>query len=326
MANTFKFTAAQAAGVAARLVSEDAFLSALISRNGLDALGSKPGVARTKGQGRTVDIPVPTALIAHDRDLDDKTTALIKDEITETTIAVTLGAKAYNNVWLSDEDKDLDLASFSDQVLAPQAAAVVDRIEREVADALNAITLDTTIAWDEAAPEKTFTQIRKALRLRGVPQTGLQVVVGVNVYAALLDAKAITDASESGSTAALRDGNVGRVRGFNVVESTRVDDDEIVAFHRDAFTLVTRPNTVPAEASFGATINHQGFSLRHIREYDSQHTASYSLVDTLFGVASLPLFRITRDYAANSGAGAATVSQVTGGAAFRMSIADTEPA
>ena len=326
MANAFKFTAAQPAGVAARLVAEDAFLSALISRDGLNSLDSQPGKARTANTGRSVDIPVPTALVAHDRDIDDKTTALLKDEITESFVTVTLGKRAYSNVWTSDGDRDLDLASFADQILAPQAAAVVDKIEHEVSGALNGITLDTSIAWDAAHPEKTFTAIRKALRLRGVPQTGLQTVVGVNVYAALLDANLIVDASQSGSTEALREGNIGRLRGFNVVESTRVDDDEIVAFHRDAFTLVTRPNSVPAGASFGSTITHAGFSLRHIRDYDSQHTADYSLVDTMFGVATLPLFKITRDYTANSGAGSATVTQVAGGAAFRMSISDTEPA
>lgn len=326
MADAFKFTAAEAAGVLARLVSEDAFLSALVSRDGLDSLASQPGKSRTSGNGRSVDIPVPTALVAHSRDLDDKTTALIKDEIQESYVTVSLGGKAYSNVWTSDEARDLDLASFAAQVLGPQAEAIIEYFENAVATQLNAITLDTSVPWDETAPEKTLTQVRKVLRKRGVPQTGLQMVAGVDVYAALLDAKAITDASQSASTSALREGNVGKVRGFNVVESTRVADDEIIAFHRDAFTLVTRPNSVPAGAAFGTTINHKGYALRHIRDYDSQHTADYSLVDSLYGVAALPLFKIDRDYTANSGAGAATVSQVAGGAAFRMSISDTEPA
>lgn len=314
MANDF-YTANQVAEVGLKLAEEDAFLSALVSREIVNPLAGG-------GKGRTVDVKVPTALIAHERGIDDKTTALLKDELSETTVPVTLGTRAYSNVWLSDGDLSLDLRDFSAQVLAPQIDAVTDFVENEVADALNAITLDTSIAWDPADPVPTFTAIRKLLRKRGVPQTGLQVVVGVDVYAALLDAKAITDNSESGSTAALREGNVGRIRGFNIVESTRVADDQIVAFHRSAFTLVVRPPVVSPGASFGTTLTSRGFGLRYIRDYDSQHTADYSLVDTMLGVAAMPLYRVTRNY----GASTASVSSVTGGGAFRMSISDTEPA
>jgi hypothetical protein len=313
MANTF-YTAAQVARTAVALTAQDAFLSQLVSRNFEDDLFAGGGL------GRTVNIRIPAALIARERGIDETTAAIVLDSLTETTVPLTLGTHVYSAVGLSEGDITLNLADFTAQVLAPQAEAVVDRLENTVATALRAIPLNTTLDWDAANPVKTFTQIRKTMRDAGVPATGLNVVVGTSVYAALLDAKAITDASESGSTEALRDAGVGKIRGFNIVESTRVDDGEIIAFHRDAFTLATRAPLVPAGASFGETVSEKGFSLRYIRDYDVMHTQDRSLVSTFAGVAALPLYKVTRDYTGNT----ASVTAVPNAGSIRMSIEDAE--
>ncbi|QXO14541.1 major capsid protein [Arthrobacter phage Kaylissa] len=315
MANTF-YTAEQVAKVAVAMATQDSYLGALVNRNfENDLLGGG-------GKGRTVNVRVPSALIARSRGIDDVTTSIVLDSLTETTVPITLGEHIYNAVGLSEGDLTLNLEDFSKQVLSVQVDAVVDAVEQEVADALAGIALDTAVKWDEANPVKTFTAIRQILRKRGVPQTGLNVVVGTNVYGALLDAKAITDASESGSTAALRDGNVGQIRGFQIVESTRVDDDEIIAFHRDAFTLAVRAPIVPQGASFGQSVSAGGYSLRYLRDYDVTKTMDRSLVSTFAGVAAMPLYKVERDNVAKT----ASVVEVPGGAAFRMSIGDTEPA
>jgi hypothetical protein len=313
MANTF-YTAAQVARTAVALTAQDAYLSALVSRNFEDDLFAGGG------KGRTVNIRIPSALIARERGIDETTAAIVLDSLNETTVPVTLGTHVYSAVGLSEGDLTLNLEDFTRQVLAPQAEAVVDRLENTVATALKALPLNTAIDWNAANPVATFTQIRKIMRDTGVPATGLNVVVGTSVYAALLDAKAITDASESGSTEALRDAGVGRIRGFNIVESTRVDDGEIIAFHRDAFTLATRAPLVPAGASFGETVNEKGFSLRYIRDYDVMHTLDRSLVSTFAGVAALPLYKITRDYTGNT----ASVTAVPNAGSIRMSIEDVE--
>jgi hypothetical protein len=315
MPNDF-YTPEQIAKVAVKLAVQDSYLGALINRDFEDDL------LGGGGKGRTVNVRIPAALISRTRGIDETTAAIVLDSLTEATVPVTLGEHLYSAVGLSEGDLSLDLESFSAQVLAPQVAAVVDRVENEVAEALAAITLDTSIAYDEANPVATLTAIRKQLRDRGVPQTGLNMIVGTEVYAHLLEAKAITDASESGSTEALREGGVGRVRGFQIVESTRVAEGEIVAFHRDAFTLAVRAPKVPEGASFGQTVSEGGYSLRYIRDYDVMHTLDRSLVSTFAGVAAMPLKRIVRNYAT----GTASVEDVAGGGAFRMSINDTEPA
>lgn len=308
------YTPTQVAAVAAALAKDDSFLTALVSRDFQDDLAA--------AVGKTVDVRVPSALIARDRDVDETTAAIVLDSLSERTVPVSLDSHVYNAVVLSEGDVTLRLEDFSSRVLRPQVEAVIDKLEHLVAEKLRAVPLDTAVEYDAANPVSVFTQIRAKLRKNGVPATGLVAVVGTDVYAALLDAKAITNASESGSTAALREAQVGLVRGFTIVESTRIPEDEIVAFHRSAFTLAVRAPKVPEGASFGETISDSGYALRYLRDYDATHTADRSLVSTFAGVASMPLFKVERDYAA----GTAKVTPVPNGAALRMSITDAEPA
>jgi hypothetical protein len=292
MANDF-YTPGEAAVVAAKLVREDSFLSALVSNNyENDLLGGGKG-------GAPVSVKIPTTLIARSRAIDDITTSIVLDEIVEQRETINLArVHDYSAVALSEADLTLNLENFSAQVLAPQADAIVDGLEHKVATALLGVPeFDLGVAFDPANPVPYFTRIRKHLRDNGVASEGLQVIAGTEVYAALLDAEAITDVSQSGSTAALREAGVGRIRGFQIVESTRVPENEILAFHRDAVTLVTRAPVVPQGAAFGAAVRAGGFSLRYLRDYDAMHTVDRSIVSTFSGVGILPTFKIDRDYA-----------------------------
>ena len=308
------YTPTQVAAVAAALAKDDSFLSALVSRDFQgDALISA---------GKTVDVRVPGALIARSRDIDETQAAIVMDDLTEKTVPVSLTTHAYNAVGLSEGDITLRIDDFASRVLAPQVEAVVDKLEHLVAEKLRAVPLDTSIAYDRTDTVSAFTRIRASLRQRNVPASGLVAVVGTAVYADLLDAKAITDASQSDSPAALREAQVGLVRGFTVVESTRLEEDQIVAFHKNAFTLAVRAPKVPEGAAFGETVSANGYALRYLRDYDARFTVDRSLVSIFAGVTAMPLFRVERDYAL----GTVKVTEVPNGAAIRISTSDAEPA
>ncbi|WP_067201077.1 P22 phage major capsid protein family protein [Microbacterium sp. XT11] len=292
MAHTFDYDAPQVAVVSAKLVEQDSFLSALVSRNYQDEFMA-PGSAN-----RPVKIKYPTTLFARERDIADVTTSIQLDEIVEQSTTINLDKKmVYSAVPLSEADLNLNITDLTKQVIRPQAAAIADDIEHRVASKLLSVPAPTdfTAVYDPANPVPYFTALRQHLRKQGVPAAGIQLVVGVGIYADLLDAKAITDASESGSTAALRDAQVGKVRGFTVVESTRVGDNEVLAFHKDAVTLVTRAPAVPSGASFGASVSEGGYSIRYLRDYDADKTVDRSILATFAGVAILPTFKVERD-------------------------------
>lgn len=287
MPNSF-YQAPQAARVAVEMVADDLSLAPLISRDLQDDL------LGGGGKGRTVNLKVPNALVARNRDIEDVTNKIVLDYLSEQTVPVTLGSHVYNAVGLSEGDLSLNLTDFAAQVLSRQTEAVASFVDAIVLNALESTPETTGIAYDKAAPEKTFTAIRKNLRDRGVPQAGLNVIVGTQVYAEMLDAKVLTDVSQSGSTAALRDGQVGQMRGFTVVEHTGISETEIIAFHRNAFTLAVRAPKVPTGASFGATVNSGGFALRYLRDYDADYTQDRSIVSTFCGIVKMPLYRVVR--------------------------------
>ncbi len=284
------FTAPQALAVAARLVQKDGFLSALVSSNYKDEFLA-PGRANAP-----VQVKIPTSLFMRSRATDDVTNKIVLDSITEQTRTFNLDkSHDYSAVGLSEYDLSLAIEDFSAQVLAPQATAIVEGMEHKVASTLQGVPLTGGLVYDPADPVRYFTRLRKMLRDNGAAVAGLTVVVGTNVYADLLDAKAITDASESGSTDALREGQVGRLRGFTIAESNRLDEDEVIAFHRDAVTLITRAPAVPKGVAFGSVTSEKGVSLPYMEDYDADVTQDRSILSTFSAVGILPTFRLVRD-------------------------------
>jgi hypothetical protein len=274
-------TPSDVAGVAARLVGTDLNLARLISTDyAADFAGHR---------GSTVNVRVPGAVAASTKDARDTTTPLVASPIVEQSIPVTLNTLAYSNVPLAPGHYDLDIESFAAQILRPQADALVEYVEAEIADALQATPETTAITYAAATPAKTFTAIRRTLRQNGVPAgTKLTAVVGANVYADLLDADA-----EVGSDQILR------VRGFEIHESTRLAADEIVGFVPAAFSLVVRAPEPPAGAPFSASVRTDavagpdratsGFAVTHIRAFDTSTGVDRSIVQALVAVAAMPL-------------------------------------
>jgi hypothetical protein len=292
MANAF-LTSDAIARVTASLVGQDLNLAGRLSRD-FEA-------DFAEGSGNVVRVRVPGAVVAQTKSIYDKTTPLVSDEIAEQFINVELTTHAYSNVVLSEGDLDLDIVDFGAQVLVPQARSIVSYIERTAATALSA-TPESDIAYSSATPAKTFTAIRRQLRDNGVPDdTPLTAAVGSAVYADLLDGPEGTfDAS-------------GKVRGFELIESTRLDPDTIIAFVPQAFSLVVRAPRVPAGASDGASVQTDDFTLRHLRNYDPTVAADRSLVSAFVAVQAMPLAVDNED---------GTVSLVEHGGAVRVNTGE----
>lgn len=322
MANNFWYPP-EVAETAVELAVQDSYLSALINRNfENDLLGGG-------GRGRVVNVRVPGALVARERGTDDITTQVILDSLTESVVPIQLGTHAYSAVPLSEGDLTLNLRDFAGQVLAPQVEAVVHDIEFTVIDAFEAApglqTGETLAAYDATDPTKYLIGLRKIMRDRWVPVSGLNMVVGTQVYADFLASNRLLSVVDSGSTAALREGQVGQIQGWTVVESNLIGESDIVAFHRDAFTLAVRAPIVPAGVAFGASQSANGHSLRWIRDYDATVMKDRSIVSTFAGVQAMPLKRVRRTYdrtsTANSANNAVVVEDVPGGAAIHLNVA-----
>jgi len=254
------------ASVAATLVGADLGLAGLVYRDVERDFGD--------GSGDTVKIRVPGALASQTRGVRSLD-PLVRGTLQEQHVDVVLSDEVYDQIPLARGTLDLDLVDFSKQILVPQASAIVRHIERTVAAAMSATPETTTITYDAAAPAKTFTQIRRALRDNGVgSETPLLAAVGSGVYGDLLDADALENDS---------------VRGFRVYESTRLASDEIVGFVEQAFALAVRAPVAPEGAPYSASVKEGGFALTHVRAFDPTIGADTSLVSALVGCRAMPL-------------------------------------
>ncbi|GAA2843856.1 hypothetical protein Acy02nite_68390 [Actinoplanes cyaneus] len=269
------------------LLRDDLQLAATMNRDYEDAFGG--------GRGTVVNVRIPSTLKARRRKLADAGAAITTDSLSESTVPVQITDMIYSAVDVTDEDLSLNIEDFTRQVSAPQVLAMVEDVEDFAVAVMQATAETTSIAYDKAKPVPTFTAARKVLRDRGLPASGLWAAVGTGVYAELLDADAITNASVSGSTEALRNARVGTVRGFNVAENNRLADDEIIFYGRDSYTLAIRAPRVPDGVAFGESRSENGFAMRWVKDYDSTHLQDRSIFSTFIGCKRIDLPRMNPD-------------------------------
>ncbi|MFG3715798.1 P22 phage major capsid protein family protein [Micromonospora sp. NPDC047730] len=277
----------QVLSTAIALVRDDLMLAATVNRDYEDAFGG--------GRGTVVNVRTPNTLKARRRKMTDDGQEIVTDTVTESTIPVTMTEHVYSAVDVSDLQMRMDIADFTRQVTVPQVRGIVEDLENLVTETMQALPESVGLAYDPAKPHLTFTRARKMLRDLGLPAAGLWAAVGTGVYAELVDANALTDASQSGSTEALRNANVGRVRAFTVVENNRFDDDEIVFYGRDAFTLAIRAPYPPDGAAFSASQSDNGFAMTWVKDYDSKVLKDRSVFQTYAGCQAMQVKRLAKD-------------------------------
>lgn len=310
MANTFLTLKdyAPLARAGAKMVGNDLKIASTFNRDLEGEFGGK--------RGMTVNVKIPSALTAKAKTKATARVAIVVDEIAQSTFPVSIDGLAYSSVALDEFEIAYSIEDFTAEVLQPQTEAIADYVENESIKALqsvedaNAADPDGTgpltagplanVTYNPDAPEVYFTAARKHLVDNGLPAAGLWAAVGTGVYADLLDSGALKDASQSGSTDALRDAQVGKVRGFNVMEAPMLDDNEIVFYGRHSFTLVVRAPRVPRGAGGGASVSAGGFASRVVYDYDASTQVDRSTVSAFVSVANMPVWKIERDYAAGT--------------------------
>ncbi|RLK22636.1 P22 coat protein Gp5 [Micromonospora sp. M71_S20] len=277
----------QVLSTAIALVTDDLALAATVNRDYEDAFGG--------GRGTVVNVRVPATLKARRRKLTEDGTPIVVDTVTEETVPVTMTEHVYSATDVSDVQMRMDIADFSRQVTVPQVRGMVEDLENLVAETMQALPESLGIAFDAAAPHKTFNAARKTLRDLGVPQAGMFATVGTDVYRQLLDARVLSDAGQSGSTAALRNATVGSLSGFTVVENNRIDEDEIIWYSRDAFTLAIRAPYPPDGAAFSASTSEGNFAMTWIKDYDASILKNRSVFQTYAGCQAMQIKRLAKD-------------------------------
>lgn len=248
------------------------------------------------GRGQTINVRKPiSAGTAHTYGPAQRAarTAITFNELTETWVPVTMDTQVYNAIRLPDDFATFNLESLERQVLVPQAESVVDELTAPLVDEMEAIAsaAGLEIATSGANALAVVTKARRILNERKVPFADRYLAVGTGVAEHLLNLDQLTKVNEAGTDGALREGIIGRLRGFTVVEDPALEDDFGVAYHRDAFAHVTRPSRQPEGAAKSSTVAQDGFALRWIQHYNPLQLEDQSVVDTFVGATTLDATR-----------------------------------
>ena len=245
----------------------------------------------------TITLRVPAVRTARSRTMRS-TTALVADDLTETSVPVVLDTHVYDLLNITDEQLTLDIRDFSSQILAPQMRAVAEGMEDVIATALAAANIsgaqtlaeiDTSTAPTSGEAYAVLVEARKELNDLNVPRSERVCVLGSDLEAWFLQDPVVVN-HNSGNRDALEDATIGRVAGFTVVGSNAVDADAAYCFHRTAIAFANVAPALPDGASMKARISTEGLALRYLRDYNPTNSTGpvdRSLVDAFVGAASV---------------------------------------
>jgi hypothetical protein len=245
------------------LLEREVTLPALVWR---DAAGDFRGA-----KNDTISIRLPSYFNARSRDLRSGDTRT-KDSLIERKVDVTLDKDIYGVIAITDEELTLDIESFNGQVVAPVAGGIVRALEDELVTTMSGASYENSVEVDTSTGDgyafNAAVDARKFLNDARVPASGRAIVLGSGLESAFLKDPQFIRADQSGSTATLREAQIGRVAGFPVFTAPGLAPDEGYAFHRTAYVMSTRAPMVPRGVPWGAVASFGGFALRVAQAVD----------------------------------------------------------
>lgn len=245
----------------------------------------------TGALGDVVNVKRPPVLKARDKGWRNDT-AIVVDQINQSKIQVPLNQFPYSAVHLTPEEETLDEVDYVRDVQAPQVQALGEFYEDSVLSALAGADFVYEVVFDPSSADAVQSDPRKvALRARKyatdahVPATGRYWIVGSSVSEAVAGHPKLLEVDASGLPEALRDGVVGKLGGWIIVELDGLAEDESYFVHETAIAKANVAPVVPKGAIGGASISANGMALTQIWDYDATNAKDRSIVESFTGAA-----------------------------------------
>lgn len=251
----------------------------------------KFGIADFKGaEGDVVNIKRPAVLVAREKPWrgDD---AIVVDRLANSKIQVALNKHAYSAVALSPEEETLDDVEYVRDVQAPQVQAILEWFENLIVGALRAASFVFGVTFNTASGSAVENDARKvAIRARKLaqkahwPLAGRYWLVGADVSEAIASHDKLLDVDASGLPEALREGVVGKLGGWIIVELDALGDTESYFVHETAVAVATAAPAVPnGVAKGGGVAAGNGLAVTQLWDYDSDLLKDRSVVHAFAG-------------------------------------------
>lgn len=242
------------------------------------------------GVGDTITVRKPATFTANEY---DRATGIVLQNATEGTTSVTLDTLLDVSFAVTSEDWTLDIVDFKAQFLDPAMEAISQGVDQRLlalkADISQTVADPGTVAAPADHPSYQLIDAGKLLNDAKVPLANRYTVLGTGKAAEYTKDPLFHEADKRGDTVGLQEASIGRKFGFDNFMSQNETSGEGIAFHRDAFALVSKTLAVPrgVAASQSAVANYKGLGLRVIYNYDSNKKQDVISIDVLIGVKTL---------------------------------------
>lgn len=241
-------------------------------------------------EGRVGDtINVRNRAILNPVDYDMVARTLTLQNITETSIPVVLDTLLDTSVEITSEEWALELADYSEQVLAPIMVGFAETIDSKIYDMLDADIVQTVgVAATTSAPT-IAPEANKVLNDNKVPRSNRHGYLNTAYEAAWLSDALFHQADQRGDQGGIVEGDIGRKFGIEWHASSLNTFDDSYVFHPSGFTAVFRTLPTPrgVAANQAAVVNLDGVGLRVVSGYDIGRKADVISFDVLMGVKTL---------------------------------------
>ncbi len=241
------------------------------------------------GIGDTITIRKPASFAAQ-----EFTDTITVQDAEEQGVTVRMDKHLDVSFAVTSRQLSMDIADFSEQLLVPAMQAFADKVDQYLLGLEAQVTGRVAHADGVIAPADLIAA-RKILGQNAAPLTERRFVMGTAAEADLLGSELFVSAEKVGDEGTtLREASMGRRLGFDLYVDQNIQKvaatsayTPSLAFHKNAFALVTRPLALPQGAASAATVNYDGFGLRVVRGYDINTKKDTISIDLLCGVALL---------------------------------------
>lgn len=239
--------------------------------------------------GDEITIRKPAKFVA--KEFSQLTGIEVQDAVEDGSVTVKMDKLLDVSFAVTSKEMSLDIADFSKQFIVPAMQAFADKIDKYLIGLQSGITNRVSATGNSRAD---LVAARKYLTQAAAPLTDRNFVYNADMEADLLNTDLFVNAAAVGDEGtALREASLGRKLGMdfyvdqNIEAADESGDATGIAFHKNAFALVTRSLALPQGAANAHIENYDGFGLRVVYGYDQNKKTDVVSIDMLCGVKTL---------------------------------------
>jgi len=236
------------------------------------------------GVGNTISVRKPASFEA--KEFTDK---IELQDAAEDSVSVVMDKHLDVSFAVTAKELSLDIEDFSGQLLVPAMQAITNKLDKLL------LGLASDVTASVPATDTVFDDVidaRSKLTKAAAPLADRRFVYSSDMEAKMLkqNQDLFLHADKVGDEGtALREASLGRKLGMDFYVDQNADGSGIdaLAFHKNAFALVTRPLALPNGAAKAAIVDYNGFGLRVVYGYDIATKTDTISIDMLCGVKTL---------------------------------------